>query len=159
MTECKKYLAILIESLEKKIDILDHLLDCNARQSDVIKANLNLDEFESIVNEKGVLIDALNRIDLGFQSIYDRIKVELIENKQEYTREIDLLQKSISRIAEKSVALETSELRNKQAVENFFSYTRSQLQMNKKNVKAASDYYKSMSQVNYVDSQMIDKKK
>jgi len=159
MTECRKYLTILIESLEKKIDILDQLLDCNERQSEVIKANLNLDEFEKIVDEKGGFIDSLNRIDLGFQSVYDRIKVELIDNKQEYKKEIEGLQRLISQIAEKSVALETSELRNKQAVENYFSFTRNQLQLNKKNVKAASDYYKSMSQVNYVDSQMIDKKK
>lgn len=159
MTECQKYLEILLDSLEKKIGILDQLLAYNEKQGQIIKENLNMDEFDLVISQKAELIQALTRLDAGFQAIYDRIREEFLQNKELYKNEIVKLQQAIGLVSDKSIEVEASEARNKKAVETYFSYTRSHLQQNRKNVRAASDYYKSMSQMNFVDSQMIDKKK
>lgn len=159
MADSTQYISVLIESLYKKDSILEQLLVLNEKQGDIIANNMNIEAFEANVEEKAVLIKELNHLDAGFQSVYLRVKEELLDHKTAFTDEIRSLQTMIKCITDKSVALETSENRNKNAVEQYFSYTRNNFHKAKKNVKVASDYYKSMSQVNYIDPQMMDQKK
>lgn len=155
----QQYLDILIESLQKKDNLLERLLALNLQQDKIIKENMQLDSFEETVEQKGKLIEELERLDVGFQSVYDKVKEQLLHNKLQWQKEIVLLQQLIRSITDKSVAMEASEKRNKASIEQYFSYTRNNFYKAQKSVKAASDYYKNMSQVNYIDPQLIDQKK
>lgn len=159
MTDSTQYISVLIESLQKKENVLEQLLVLNEKQGDIIKNNMKMEAFEENVEEKAVLIKELELLDVGFQAVYLRVKEELLQHKELYTNEIHHLQTIIKCITDKSVALETSEIRNKQGVEQYFSYTRNNFHKARKNVKVASDYYKSMSRVNYIDPQLMDQKK
>ncbi|HKM04768.1 MAG TPA: flagellar export chaperone FlgN [Lachnospiraceae bacterium] len=159
MADSTQYISILLESLYKKEEVLEQLLVLNEKQGDIIKNNMKIEDFEENVEKKAFFIKELEHLDAGFQTVYLRVKEELIDQKLSFTSEIHSLQRMITSITDKSVALETSEKRNKQAVEQYFSFTRNNFQKARKNVKAASDYYKSMSQVNYIDPQLMDQKK
>ena len=160
MAELNQYLKILTESLEKKKKIMESILAANARQGQAIREKGDLETFDRIVAEKEKLINDLMALDNGFEEVYDRISAELVSRQSEFTTEIGKLQKLIAEIMELSARIQASEQRNKQGVESYFSYTRRQLNQNRKSARAASDYYKSMNQLNtYNDVQMVDRKK
>ncbi|MBR6637782.1 MAG: hypothetical protein IKK96_02850 [Lachnospiraceae bacterium] len=159
MAELKQYLSVLAEGLQKKNRILNKILQLNAEQANVIKKESLMQEFDALVEEKGKWIDELNRVDQGFQSVYNRIRRELSEQKDMYKAEIATLQKLIQEMTDLSVKIETTEQKNKLAVEQYFRNQRQAIGNNKKSLKAANDYYKSMSRVNYVDPQLMDQKK
>lgn len=156
MTDCRQYLDVLIDGLQKKNKILNAILTCNEQQAEVIKNSGKLDDFDVLVEKKAKLIDQLNQIDNGFQAVYNRVKDTLNNQKELYKPEIIRLQSLIHEMTDIGIAIETSESRNKVAIEQYFSYTQKSVNTSRKSAKAASDYYKSMSKVNYVDPQLMD---
>lgn len=159
MAEIRQYVNILLESLGKKKNILQMLLRENGKQEEAIKLNGDLEAFDRIVETKGRFIAELELLDSGFEKIYDRVREELLAARESYKEEIVRMQQLISEITDLSVGIQTSEQRNKQLVENYFSYTKKKIRQSKKSVRAANDYYRNMRQTNYVDPQLLDKKK
>ena len=67
MTE--DYLQIMIECLEKKIDVLDRVLELDKRQLAIaLEQPFDMEKYDQSMDEKGVLIDELNKLDDGFTS-------------------------------------------------------------------------------------------
>lgn len=159
MKEIGQYLEILKESLEKKKGILEAVLEKNEEQAQAVKEDKNQEIFGRIVEEKAGLIEELGRLDDGFEQLYNRIREELVPNKERFRKEIAILQKLISQVTDLSVRIQASEKRNRKLAEDYFFRERDRLQKSHKSVKAASDYYRAMSRVNYVDPQLMDKKK
>ena len=158
MSDVSKYLNVLIEGLQKKNSILERIVACNEKQAEAVAADRGLEEFDRLVDEKAVLIDQINQIDNGFQSVFDRVKQELNDHREAYKEQIHTLQDLIRRMTDLGVAVETGEARNKQAVEQYFAYARKNYNSTRKSAQAASDYYKSMSRMNYIDPQLMDNK-
>ncbi|MBO5095145.1 MAG: flagellar export chaperone FlgN [Lachnospiraceae bacterium] len=159
MAETGQYIAILKESLEKKKEILQKLLQENEKQETAVKQNNDMEAFDRTVKAKSRLIRELNGLDEGFEKVYDRIREEFLREKDSYREEIAAMQRLISEITDLSVAIQASEARNQKLVEQYFAYTRGKIRQAKKSVRAASDYYKSMSRTHYVGSQLMDQKK
>lgn len=159
MAEIGQYITVLVESLQKKKSVLEAVLQKNEEQFNTIREKQGLDNFDRLVEEKGRLIEAMEKLDEGFENIYQRIRPELEGQKNRFRGEIGELQRLIGEITDLGVRIEASEARNKQAVERYFADARNEIQQSRKSVKAASDYYRSMSRVNYVDPQMMDRKK
>lgn len=157
--EIKQYVKILIESLEKKKRILQALQEENKKQEEAIKKNSDIAEFDAIVAYKEKLIDGIQVLDNGFENVYQRVRGELTSQKAVYGEEIARMQTLISEIMDLSVSVQATEQRNKQLVENYFSYARGKIKQAKKSVRVASEYYKSMNRLNYGDSSLLDKKK
>lgn len=156
----ESYINILKESLEKKNQILDQILEQNKLQTQIIKdAGHSIDEFEETLARKAELIDELGRLDIGFDAVYERVGSELSANREKYRSDILVLQELIRKITEKSTRIQTEEARNRQAAINFINGQRKGVQTARTSVKVASDYYKSMSRVNTIDPQMMDKRK
>lgn len=155
-----QYIEILEKSLHDKIAILDNLLELSEKQKDIVsKPEVNWDEFDKLVDDKGILIERLDLLDDGFESTYNRIKDELNANKDKYKESIQRMQKLISLSTEKSTSLMATESRNKNQVEKAFAAARQKINQSKVNSKVASNYYKAMSKVNFIDPQLMDKKK
>lgn len=157
--EKNRYIQIMIDSLKKKTEIMDQLLILNEKQSDIIKANAGLDEFDAIVDQKSALINIINKLDTGFQAVYDRVKPDLTGLPELHKEEIRTIQQLIKELTDKTVKMEASEQRNKQAVEQYFAISKRKIHETKKSVNAASNYYKNMTNTQYVDAQMINFKK
>lgn len=155
-----QYLTILEESLRKKNHILDEIQRICDYQSELLNAeSIDYDKYDMYVDDKDICIEQINKLDEGFEQLYNKVREELQDNKSEYADWINTAKELISQITEKSVAIQAQELRNKQTLERVFNKERASLGKGKKSVKAAMDYYRSMSKTNVITSQYMDKKK
>ncbi len=160
MDKGSTYIIILIQSLEKKVKVLDKIIESNKEQKEILsQEEMDTDRFEANLNEKGDLVDELNLLDDGFQDIYDRIKDELGTNREAYKEEIKQMQKLISEITEKSVTIRAEEERNRSLAAKQFDNMRGNISTAKRSRQAANTYYSNMSRVNTIDAQFMDKRK
>lgn len=156
----ENYLQILEESLYKKKDVLNRIQEANKRQEQILKADMvSDDEFDECIENKGRLIDELDRLDEGFENLYDHIKEQLSAGKDRYRSQIATLQKLIAEVTEMGVTIQVQESRNKALAEYHFSERKRELQKGRKSSRAALDYYRNMNQSQVVMPQFMDKKK
>jgi len=154
------YIQMLIESQLKKIELLDEALRLDEEQIKMIQQEKpDMDGLEKNLEEKGRLISELDKLDDGFESVYAKVREELINNKEAHKDEIRQLQELISQITEKSVKVQAEELRSKETVERFLKNRRGKLKDSKSSVKAANKYAVNMRKINKIDSFFVDKKK
>ena len=159
MAEIKRYIEILTESLRKKKKILEDILEENEKQAGAIRGEESTEAFEATVTAKSKLLWDMEALDNGFETVYERVKEGLEDQKEKYKAEISEMQALISEITDLSVRIQASEQRNKKLAEGYFSGARRQIRESKKSVRAASDYYKSMSGSTDTGPRMVDQKK
>lgn len=144
------YVNALIESLEKKLEVLGEIHRLDEEQLKIIKEEpFSFDKFDKSTEEKGVLIFRLNNLDSGFEKIYARVKPELTDNKSAYTAEIKKMQDLIAKITDQSVAVQAEEARNKAALENIFKGERDKIKAQRSSIKAANSYSQAMNYKTY----------
>lgn len=158
MPDTERYIQIMIDSLKKKIEILDRLLEMNEEQEKAIKDGSDLERFDEMVSHKSEQIELIKKLDTGFDAVYRHVKPEITGHPELHRSEIGQLQELITKLTDRSVKMQASEQRNKQLVEQYFSSMRRELRTTKKSVSAASNYYKNMTSSQYVDAQMINYK-
>lgn len=151
---------ILVESLEKKSRILDEIMEENETQERLFKQEeLDMEALDASTERMGELAEKLELLDEGFESVYDRIRQELIENKSAYRMEIRRMQELIAVITEKVVRINAARMRNKLQAENRFKKSRQQIGKASSKMKVSQNYYNNMNRLNYVDPQFYDNKK
>lgn len=154
------YIQILIDSLKKKIVVLDKISGINEEQKMLaVEDRLELEEFQQTLDKKQDCIDELNKLDEGFELIYERVKPELVDNAANHKEEIILLKKLIAEITEKSVAVQAEEERNRQAIAAQFDTYKKEIRQFKANRSATANYYKSMNKLQNIEPVFMDKKK
>lgn len=154
------YIQIMIDSLDKKLVILDKIMEINKRQYEVSSAQpFDSQKYDEIMDEKGKLIDEINLLDEGFTSTYDIIKEEINAEPAKYRDKVLLLQELVRKAVDKGVEVEVQEKRNKNSLEASISMTRKELQQKRISRNVALQYYKSSQKINNVDPQLMDKKK
>ncbi len=156
----ENYLGIFEESLHKKLEILDAIAKYNNDQEQLLRQeNISLDQLDANMEQKDSLIQKLSGLDEGFETLYERIKDQLADNKSSYRDQIRRLQELISLTMEKSISIQAQEARNKKLIEKYFAHEKNQLREGRKASKAAYGYYKSMSNSNVVSAHYLDSKK
>lgn len=151
---------ILMESLEKKNRILDEIIRENEVQEKILKEEkLDMDALDESTDRLGVFAEQLERLDDGFEAVYDRTREELIANKENYRREITRMQELIGQITDKVVKINAAQLRNKRQADSQFRKSRDQIGKAVSQVKASRNYYNNMNRLNYVAPQFYDNKK
>lgn len=156
----QNYLTLLEESLQKKLQVMDEIQQYNLKQQEIFQAEeVDIDRFDEYVEEKGNLIDKLNSLDNGFESLYAKVAKELEGNRDQYKDQIKRLQELVTQVTETSVTIQAQEARNKKLIEDFFQKTRENIRSGRKSSKAAYDYYKNMSKSSVVMPQFMDSKK
>lgn len=155
----KTYLSLLEDSLKKKNRLLDHLLKLTQEQEELIKEkDIEDDKFDKIIEEKEPLIEKVTDLNVGFEQVYDRIKEELISNKDKYHEEIQSLQRLIQELTDKGVRLQALEKRNKVNIELYLKDKRNDIKNFKLSNKTVSNYYKNMANQSQEESYFFDKK-
>ena len=154
------YLQIMIESLEKKIVVLDQIMELNTKQAEISAHQpMDMEAYDKTMDEKGILIGEINKLDDGFTSTYELVKDEVGQHREVYREKVLKMQELIRVAVEKGVTIEAQEKRNRSALENVFRMKRTEIKQFKKSNVAAMKYYKAMSKINDVDPQLMDKKK
>ena len=156
----KDYITALKQGLEKKIQILDKIIEENALQRQLLAdPELDPDDFEKNLNDKAALVEQLTMLDDGFDAVYERVREELQQNRAAYAVDITCMQKYISTIMEKSTQIQTEEQRNRELVVQKFASVKKQIREVKSSHKAVNEYYQNMMKLNYVEPQFMDNKK
>lgn len=157
----KQYVSVLVESLEKKLRVLGEIYQLCQKQTDVISNEpVDFEEFDRCMDEKDNCIQELNKLDEGFEMLYDRVGQELKNNKNLYAQQIQRMQQTISEIMDKSTSIQALEERNKRAVETVFAKERMEIGRGKRSLNVAMNYYRNMrGGVDAVEPQYMDKKK
>lgn len=156
----KLYIHILVESLEKKIRILDGIISANQEQREGLEdPNLDPDDFDKTVEKKAEYIAQLDQLDKGFEELFARVREELNTNRSKYKTEIETMQGLIRRVTDKSLMIERQEAQNKELMEKKFTAVRSQAREVRKSQKIVNQYYKSMMKSSMLDPQFMDNKK
>ena len=159
MTGKSNYLMIMVESLSKKIEILEQLLEYTEEQEVLLEQpEFQMEEFGQLLDKKGELIDVLNTMDQGFEQVYERMEKEIKGRKEEYYTEILLMQQRIKNITDLSIKLEELEHKNKEKIEAQFSQKRNEIKTFRQSKDNVNKYYRSMSKTQVVDSAFLDKK-
>ena len=92
-----QYMDMLVECLEKKNQILDNLTALNKKQTELIQnENFSLEEFDKCVDEKGILIDNILKLDLGFEGLYNKVGKTVADNPSAYKEQLSKMQKLIT---------------------------------------------------------------
>jgi len=154
------YVDIMIQSLNKKIQVLDRIIELNLIQKETLEdPKAEIEEFDKTVEEKSQLIEQMQQLDSGFEKLYARVQEELQANKEAYVQQIQTMQSCIRRITDKSMEIQAQEARNRDLMVRKFAYVKETAKNVRTNSKIASQYYKNMMKLNYVDPQFMDNKK
>lgn len=156
----KSYLQILQDSLTKKLDILTRIEEKSLEQSEMLKStDVDLQSVDENMDEKAKLIAEVLSLDDGFESIYEKIRLELLDHKEQYHDDIAMLQSLIAKVTEKSTSVQAIEARNKAKMEMVFAHKKKNLQSKRNAMAVAKDYYQTMNKVKHVSPQFLDSKK
>lgn len=154
------YVDIMIQSLEKKIQVLDRIIELNVAQKQALEdPRAEIEQFDKTVEEKAQLIEQMQQLDSGFEKLYARVQEELQNNREAYVQQIKTMQSDIRRITDKSMEIQAQEARNRDLMVRKFAYVKEKAKNVRTNSKAASQYYRNMMKLNYVDPQFMDNKK
>lgn len=151
---------ILVQSLEKKTQTLDKIIEQNNLQETILKQEeFDMDAFEATVDAQNELIEELEKLDTGFEALYDRVRGDMMHHKEQYRQEITSMQELIQQITDKVVTVNAGNMRNKRLAENQFQKTRTEIRNGVSKSKVARGYYNSMNNLNCVAPQFYDNKK
>ncbi len=154
------YISMMIESLEKKLKLLDRAIEIDKEQEELItQEDPDTKALDANIDAKGALVDELNTLDLGFENMYAKVREELINNKDAHKDEIRTLQELIRKITEKVAEVEAFEARSKINVENYLKRRRKKISGSRASAKAANSYALNMRSMGSGGSVFLDNKK
>ncbi len=150
----------MIESLRRKKDVLTEILKLSEEQSMLLEdPNLEPDAFEKNVNKKAALIEKLEQLDNGFESLYEKVKEELQNNKDIHKDQIVQMQELIRKLTELNMQIQTTETRNKEKATAKFAHIRKQAKEIRSSQKIVKEYYNNMMHKAYNEPHFLDNKK
>ena len=160
MEQTTLYVSILHQSLKRKKEYLNKLLQLTKKQAEIAgEKDFNEDAFEDVINEKDILINNINEIDKGFTSVYDRVRTEVLDNQDVYKKELLAIQELIRECVDLGMEIEATEKRNKALFEQVFARGFKGIKQVKQSKEVANIYYQSMYNGAVNDSILYDRKK
>lgn len=159
MENTQNYLQILEESLSRKITILYELERLTMSQREIVQAD-EFDEevFNTNVEQKAALIREIEKLDRGFQLLFDNVKNQLDSDRAQYAEEIKRLQELVKGVMDRSTELQVMEARNKDMIKSRFAALKKEARTIKKSREMAANYYKTMNNISS-EPYFLDKKK
>lgn len=155
----KTYIVLLSDTLRKKLEVLNRLMQLTKQQEELVaKTDFAIDDFLDIVSSKDEQIKKLSELDDGFETLFNRVRDELITGKDKYASEILSLKDLIGKITDIGVNLQALEKRNKAKMEVYFSDKRKDIRRSRISSQTATNYYKTMTKQHEAQSYFFDKK-
>ena len=155
------YISALQESLQKKLEVLNSLLKLTNEQGRILSAQEpDMDRFDSIIDQKDSLLQTMETLNRGFESLFARIGTTIKDNKYQYQQQITEMQNLIRSITDTGLQIEGQEHRNKTAFQNYLTGARQEIREFTANNQMANAYYHNMAnQHQSWQSYFVDQKK
>lgn len=139
------YVNMMIDTLKRKESILATLYKQTREQERLLKCEeLDVDEFNQLLEEKGSQIEELNVLDEGFDALFKMVEKEIVSNREAYKEDIQTMQKQITSVSELGVKIQALEHQNSNWLKAFLAEQRKSIKQFHLNNKSAADYYKNM---------------
>ena len=114
--------------LDRKIEILNIILNITKSQHIVFKEDRNVDSFINIsLEEKQGLIYELINIDEMFLSIFEGFKGALNQNKNIFKEDLKKIQNKIQQISDIDLKIRLQEEKNKQLINNNVNFNQEKI--------------------------------
>lgn len=154
------YIKILTDTLIKKNELLEVVIDLNKTQDNILSSvEVSIEEFDIILDKKEKVISQLNQLDDGFEKIYSKIQESIKNNVMIYKTEVVFLQEQIKQIMDKSILIQIQEKSNKVKLESFLIKQKREIKNYNVSSQTVSNYYKNMINEYQGESYFLDKKK
>ncbi len=159
--ENRVYADMMVDSLERKKRILSRLLEQTREQESLLKdEEMDPDRFLEIVKEKEEQIDELNKLDEGFDRLFQSVEREIQSNRSLYKAQIQKMQKLIGEVSEMGIQIQALEHQNSGHFKVYLANQRKGIREFHLNNKTASSYYQNMANVHKPeDSYFFNQKK
>lgn len=156
----QNYVQVLIDTITKKEETLRRILEITEEQERISKEeNYDTDRMEKTLNDKEIQISRLNYLDEGFQTVYDRVSVDIKSNIDVYKEDVKVLQEKIRVCTELGNTIRVLEDRNRTRFAQLFSKTKKEYSLSKNKANVAQNYFKTMNNSKIMDAYFVDKKK
>ena len=155
------YLSVLVDTLQKKKDILGEISNLTEQQKRILQNNnFEEEEFQKIIEQKEKYLKVLEKLDSGFEQVYERVALVLKHNKEMYQEKIQIVQQLIHEVMDLSVSICAIEEQNKERFLGCLLKKREKIKSFKTGNRVAVNYYKNMPNMHQVgQSYFLDKKK
>ena len=156
----REYLDVLIQSLRKKLVLLNRISVLNQEQRDILQdENSDPDVFDINVRDKGDLVDQIVALDAGFDEVYAHIKELMERDHSAYEEQLEQMRELIRLVMAKDVSVRAEEQRNYELAQRKFSGIKSKVREVKASRKMVNSYYQTMMRQKPGDSMFLDNKK
>ena len=156
----REYLDVLIQSLRKKLVLLNRISVLNQEQRDILQdENSDPDVFDINVRDKGDLVDQIVALDTGFDEVYAHIKDLMDRDHSAYEEQLEQMRELIRLVMAKDVSVRAEEQRNYELAQRKFSGIKSKVREVKASRKMVNSYYQTMMRQKPGDSMFLDNKK
>lgn len=145
MENTSVYVEALLDSLKKKQQVLERLLDLTKEQNELLKqSEVDADRFEEIIGEKDGYIEEIVKLNNGFERVFANIGTSLQENKEMYRSQIMEMQNLIRVVTDQGVAIERLERGNKDKFTSYLKKNREEIATFNKSNRMANTYHQNM---------------
>lgn len=139
------YVNMMVDSLSRKKRILEFILKKTREQELLLKDDeMDPDEFHAIIDEKGELIDELNKIDAGFDTLFSYVEKEINENRMAYRTQIEKMQRLIGEVSELGIQIQALEHQNSGHFKVYLANQRKSIREFHVNNRTTTSYYQNM---------------
>jgi flagellar biosynthesis/type III secretory pathway chaperone len=158
--ENRNYINMMIQSLEKKLKVLERISERNRAQYQIlVEDHLDHVRMKQNLEDKGKLIEQLEFLDSGFEKLYQQVKDALDGERGSYQTQIIKMQDLIRSITDKSAAIQAQEQRNKTLLDQHFASSKERVKTVRTNAKVASLYKRAMIGTGGMEPAFWDRKK
>lgn len=141
MEHTDAYVDILVTSLRKKITLLEKIENVITEQErELKKPNPDIDRLDEIEKQIGELLQEVEQAEDGFESVYNRVKEVLEDQKAKYKSQIQEMQGYIRTITDKTVKIKAQEVRNQQYMKLFFETKKREIRQFRSGKRSVAKY-------------------
>lgn len=156
----REYLDVLIQSLRKKLVLLNRISVLNQEQREILQdEEAAPDAFDINVRDKGDLVDQIVALDAGFDEVYAHIKELMERDHRAYEDQLEQMRELIRQIMAKDASVRAEEKRNYELAQRKFANVKKQVREVKANRKMVNSYYQTMMNQKPGDAMFLDNKK
>lgn len=156
----REYLDVLIQSLRKKLVLLNRLSILNQDQREILQDEQAApDAFDINVRDKGDLIDQIVALDAGFDEVYAHIKDLMERDHSVYEDQLDEMRRLIRQVMAEDASVRAEEQRNYELAQQKFANVKKQVREVKASQKMVNSYYQNMMRQKPGDAMFLDNKK
>ena len=156
----REYLDVLIQSLRKKLVLLNRISILNQDQREILMdEHAAPDTFDINVRDKADLIDQIVALDAGFDEVYAHIKELMEGDHSAYEDQLNEMRRLIRQVMAEDASVRAEEQRNYELAQKKFASVKKQVREVKASQKMVNSYYQSMMNQKPGDAMFLDNKK